>query len=165
MIWKSFTLVSVSLFLTCGKAHAQEKCQRLNLVLLIDNDVPTPSDISDCAFLIKDSVGRIKDSIPFKYEVGGAIMSDSNYNNLFNNAGKYSISIKFTYFEFGAGANRTHYYKKEHFSRWLNDWYIILKIYNYSNKESRRKYVIQKDGYVMQINSPGGSLITPIWKK
>src|ERR1700722_2018126 len=136
MIWKSFTLVSVSLFLTCGKAHAQEKCQRLNLVLLIDNDVPTPSDISDCAFLIKDSVGRIKDS----------------------------ISIKFTYFEFGAGANRTHYYKKEHFSRWLNDWYIILKIYNYSNKESRRKYVIQKDGYVMQINSPGGSLITPIWK-
>jgi hypothetical protein len=148
-----FIIFSSSLF-------AQEQSKRLNFILLIDNEIPVAS-VYDGFFLIKDSAG-IKDKIPFDYQVGGLVMSSSNYRKLFLQYSGSEIDINFKYRKLDSNSDEAHEYKKKIPEGWMNEMYIIFKVYNYYNKESRKKYFLKKDDYGIEISVPGAGSVIPI---
>lgn len=137
----------------------QDQNKRLNFILLIDNEIPKTS-IYDSFFKIKDSTGVIKDQIAVDYQVGGLIIPGSYYKKLFLQNSKSKIVIQFKYKIFLPDSAQVNQYEYEMPANWFNEKYIILKVYNYSNKESRRKYYFNKKSYRIIIQTPlGGNVI------
>ena len=143
---------------------AQEQSKRLTFILFIDSQLPT-TGITDGMFLLKDSSGVIKDKMPFDYHVGGLVMAASDYEKLFKSTSEYRIFVKFKYAEFRP-ENIQNTYEKEIPKGWLNDEYIILKVYNYANKANRAEYVFKpREEYLIQIKIPASSTILITHKK
>jgi len=127
--------------------------------LLIDNEIPKTS-IYDGFFFIKNSAGAIKDSIAFDYQVGALIMTDLNHKKLFSQDQKSKIIIKFKYKRFFPDSAEVSQYEYTIPLNWINEKYIIIKVYNRYNNESRRKYYFNKDRYRIIIETPlGGNVI------
>jgi len=153
-------------------AFAQERTKRLPFILLIDNEIPDPSIING-VFIIKDNTGTVKDSIKFKYEIGGLDMDQSAYNKFFNVKQSYNIFVKFN--EQSAKLDTTYVYQKqipnkyinsEYPNGYINKRYFAIKIFNKFNVESRSKYYFKmNESYVVQIIIPGFSTILPTLKK
>lgn len=139
---------------------SQESNKRINFVLLIDNDVPVPSKISKCYFSNKDTIGNIKDSIPFAYEVGGLLLSSDNYKKLITYPHQSNLYINFIYID----NNQFYKYQKRISAEWINELYLILKIHNYSLRESKKQYTRNGDGFGTQIIFPGGGAVFPMEK-
>ena len=152
------------LLLVCRCVLGQDQNRRLNFVFVIDNEVPDIAVISNGFFLAKDSSGNLKDSIPFKYEVGDLMMSSDDYRKLFLDTYTAKLFMNFAWLEYMKGDTEIHYYEREIPRGWINKLYMILYIYNYSNKESRTKYAIDKGGYNIRIMIPGMSMVVPVWK-
>jgi len=142
---------------------AQDGTMRMNFVLEIDNEIPVAT-IYDGVFLIKDSAGNIKDKIPFDYEVGGLSMSSSNYHKLFFQYLKDEVTINFSYRNLDTNSSEAYKYEKEIPKGWLNETYMIFKVYNYYNRESRKKYFLKKGGYGVEIRVPGAGSVIPTRK-
>jgi hypothetical protein len=151
-----FVIYSMSIF-------GQEKSKRLNFILLIDNEVPVAT-VYNGVFIITDSSRILKDTLSFDYEVGSIKMSSSNYNKLFFRNPQTKIEIKFKYESYQSHFTDVYEYKTEIPSEWINEMYIILKVYNYFNKESRRKYFLKKGGYGIEIRVPGAGSVIPLRK-
>ena len=162
------------LFFGCFSAiaFAQEKTKRLPFVLLIDNEVPDPSIIKGI-FLIKDSIGMIKDSIKFDYQIGGLDLESSAYNKFFKVNQTYNIFVRFKEKDFKL--NTTYIYQEQIPNKYINDEYpngfineryFIVKIFNKFNGDSRAKYYFKKnENYIVQIEIPGFSSLLPTLKK
>jgi hypothetical protein len=149
-------LLSLLLILYSLNVFSQNK--RLNFIILIDNEIPK-TNIVEGRFIVKDSMGTRKDSINFKYQVGGLIIDSSDYKKLLPQNLKSKVVIKFDYSTLPDLA--VNEYKYEIPSEWLNEVYMIVRVYNYSNEESRRKYYFRKkNGYKIIFESPlGGNAI------
>jgi hypothetical protein len=159
---KAAFFIFLTLFSSALLGQGQDK--RLTFILTIDDELPV-TDITDGVFLLKDSTGTIKDKISFDYHVGGLGISAVDYKTLFASNPEYSIFIKFKHTVFRP--NYTEYiYEKEIPRKWLNEEYIILKIYNASNKVSRAKYFFKHgQKYLIRIKIPGSSTILITRKK
>jgi hypothetical protein len=138
--------------------YGQTKNERLTLILFIDNKLPV-TDVTDGEILLKDSSGIKKDEIKFDFHVGGLLMSSPDYEKLLNINRGSRIIIKFKYKVFYPKFGEFSY-EIEIPEGWINKEYIILKIYNESNKINREKYFF-KNGqkYLVQIIIPGSSSI------
>ncbi|MHA4807471.1 hypothetical protein ACX0G9_05175 [Flavitalea flava] len=154
------------LFITLSgnKGFAQEMDKRLNFVVLIDNEVPTPSYILNGVFLIKDSTGKEVEKIPFHYQVGFLEMTTMGYNKFFNPGYKNNIYLKFQFYEMRP-KDITHDYEYEIPNDMINHLYYILKVYNYSNKQSRKKYLLKKRIYGIELTTPGMVTVIPRKRK
>ena len=141
----------------------QEQSKRLTFILSIDDQLPV-TDITDGTFLIMDSVGTIKEKIPFNYHVGGLGLSLSDYKKLFASNSDSRILIRFKHVQFRP-TYVEYSYEKEIPKGWLNEEYMVLKVYNKSVKSNRAKY-FYKPGqrYIIQVKIPGSSTI-PITRK
>lgn len=149
----SFILVLYGLSL-----FAQEADKRLTFILLIDNEVAA-NDISDGMFLLQDSTGVVRDKLPFTYHVGSLSMSLADYNKLFGSNKGYKVVLTFIHTEFRPRYSQ-HTYEKLIPSEWLNEQYIILKVYNRSLSANRSKYVFGKgQQYLIQVKVPGSGSI------
>jgi hypothetical protein len=138
--------------------YGQIKNERLTFILFIDNKLPV-TDVTDGEILIKDSSGIKMDEIPFDFHVGGLLMSSLDYKKLFNINPKLRIFIKFKYKVFYPKYDE-FLYESEIPVGWLNKEYIILKVYNKSDKINREKYVFGNgEKYLVQIMIPGSSSI------
>lgn len=151
-------LLCLILILSNLYLFGQEKSKRLTFILSIDGELPV-SDIKDGFFMSGDSLGCIKDTIPFEYHVGYLSMSPANYKKFFSLNPSSRVFINFLHLLF----RPQHFekiYRKEIPREWLNEEYIILKVYNVSNKESRAKYYFKpEEQSLIQIIIPGNSTI------
>ena len=154
----------LTLLIFSNALFGQEQEKRLNFALLIDNDIPIY--ISQCYFLIHDSTGKVKDTIPFSYGIGRFILTTDNYQKLFSHSATDQIYIDFQYNQ------HSHKYGSNHFSYnqklpggSINKWYTILKIHNYSLKEGRENYTDDGDGFAVQILFPGGGFVSGVLQK
>ncbi len=166
-----FTLTGL-LFLATA-LFGQTETRSLPFILQVDDDFPDPSTIHG-VFRIMDSTKNVKDSINFDYHIGRLVMSAADYERFVNfnqrdrlwlRIGKlgddsytrnwYEISIP------------TEYINEEYPKGFINEEYIIVKIFNKSkNKECNKKYVFPNGkNYVSQIIIRGMSTIIPVWKK
>jgi hypothetical protein len=154
-----------ALFVSRG-VFGQDQEKRLNLVLLIDNDIPTPDVISKAFFLIQDSAGNVRDTLPFLYGVGGLVLTEENYNKLFRFSPGSQIYINFHYYQWNKHEGSQDFnYKQKLSARCINEWYTILKIHNYSLRESRKEYTSNGDGFAVQISYPGGGIVSGVLPK
>lgn len=156
---KIFFLIVGIAITTISNAIGQKR--EIPFVLLIDNNVPV-STISDSYFLIKFNDDKKEIKIPFYYYVGAIIFDDQYYDLLLNNYSN-KLSIHFKYFDF-VSHNKISY-AKSIAGGTFSTKYMILSIFNYFNKESRKKYVIPKDGYVARIQGPSISEVLSQWKR
>jgi hypothetical protein len=152
-------LILNSIVLSSG-GFAQAPSKQLPFILLIDNDIPV-NNIYDGFFSAVDSEGIIKYRIPFEYRVGSLVISSSDYTRLFSIDAKSNVLIDFKYTKVGRDSSEGYEYKKEIPAKWLNEKYMIFKIYNYTNKESRAKYVLRKGKYGIEISVPGAGSVIP----
>lgn len=146
-----------------SKAFGQEQSQRLNFILLIDKEIPIAT-IFDGYFLFKTQQNNIEDTIPFNYQVGGLMLTSSNYKKLFIQDSTAEIIIKFKYKRLFSSFVEIHDYEKRIPSTWINELYIILNIYNYYNATSRKKYYMRKGEYLIQLQVPGKQNVLPFRK-
>jgi hypothetical protein len=140
--------------------HAQEPVKQMPFILLIDNDIPV-NNIYDGFFSIIDSGGVVKDRIPFDYRVGNLLISPSDYTKLFSLSTKGKVSINFKYSKIGPNSSEVYKYKKEIPAEWLNEKYMIFKVYNFDNKDSRGKYALKRDQYGIEVSVPGAGSVIP----
>jgi hypothetical protein len=144
----------------------------LPFVLLIDNEVPVNSDTHG-VFMIKDSLGIVKDSVIFGYDVGVLTMTKAEYKKLF--AIKFPNKLSLKIYHLSLHADRTYVYEKripikyfnwEYPHGYLNKEYFIVKIFNKFDADSRAKYYFKSDqDYIMLITIPGMGDIIPFMKK
>ena len=154
------------------RVSGQEKTEHLPFILLIDNEVPDPSIIHGI-FLIKDSLGVVKDSVDFDYQVAELKMTRADYNRFFKIKQVYRIFIKFAQINLEAGTPDIYekqipnkYLNGEYPNGFINKLYFIVKIFNKSNADSRSKYYFKKDeNYIAQVIIPGFSTLLSILKK
>ena len=162
-----FTILS---FITVS---AQNKAGKvLPFVLLIDNEVPVSSDTHG-VFLIKDSIGTVKDSVMFKYDVGILSMTKTEYQKLFATRSPNKLSLKI--YHLSLNADTTYVYEKripikyinwEYPHGYLNNEYFIVKIFNKFDSDSRAKYYFKAgEDYIMLITIPGMGDVIPRLKK
>jgi hypothetical protein len=143
-----------------SSGFAQVPNKQLPFILLIDNDIPV-NNIYDGFFSAVDSGVIIKNRIPFEYRVGSLLISPSDYTRLFSIGAKSNVLIDFKYTKIGHDSSEGYEYKKEIPAKWLNERYMIFKIYNYANKESRAKYVLRKGQYGIEMSVPGAGSVIP----
>ena len=144
----------------------------LPFVLLIDNEVPTYSDTHG-VFLIKDSVGVVKDSVTFKYDVGVLLMTDGEYNKLFAVRPPNKLSLKIYHISLHVDTTYVYeksipidYFNAEYPHGYMNKEYFIVKIFNKFDADARSKYYFKKgEAYLMQITIPGMGDVIPHLKK
>lgn len=156
-------LLFIILFSSALNTLGQEQKKRINFILLIDNDIPK-TNVYEGYVLIKDSLDTLKDKFSFDYQVGGLLLSNSNYRDLFSKYSRCKIIISFKYEQLHLNESKVFEYEKEIPAGWLNEVYIIFKIYNYSNLESRKKYFLKKNSYAIEINVPGAGSSIPLRK-
>lgn len=164
LLFASLSFIAVS---------GQEKeSKSLPFVLLIDNEVPTHSDTWGI-FLIKDSVGTVKDSIMFDYEVGRLSMTKAEYNKLFKVKPVYNIFLRISHLS--THVDTTYVYEKKIWNKYwnweyphgyMNEDYFIVKIFNKFDADSRAKYYFKPgQDYIVLITVGGMGDIIPLLKK
>lgn len=154
---RSIRIILVSSFfgLIIGSSYGQ--CTHLNFILFVDNELAT--GYYDGLFKIKDdSLGTVTDSIHFHYEVGNLILTPNDLKRL-------NILKPDTKIEFSVNYRQTCPYEDlvytiETTKHYLFQRYVIMKIYNYYKKLNQKDF-IQKTGYGIEINIPGGGIILP----
>lgn len=146
--------------LLCFTLSAQQSFKRLNFILLIDNDV-AKSNVNNGCFIIKDSTGRNIDSIHFEYQVGALVIKNQDYDKFRSINLKSQVFIVFSYRDYILDHDKLFNYKCKIAPDWLNDIYIILRIYNYSNIYSRKRYEIAKHSYRFIVEVPGHENVIP----
>ena len=151
MSWK--ILIPILAFLTSHKTSVLMQNDQLPFILLIDNTIPA-TNILNSYFSIYDNSGSPEDSIPFEYHVGYIEFNSIDYQNLIHKYVDARIFINFKYEKFGSNAYFTKNYKEELPKGGLNEQYMVIKIYNYIDTESRKKFSLKKNGYVFIIQSP-----------
>jgi hypothetical protein len=138
----------------------QQINNRLNFILLVDNDV-VRSNVNAGYFLINNSTGKSIDTVRFEYQVGALIIKKHDYSRLHSIDSNSQVFICFNYWNYMFDHDKIFTYKCKITPEWLNEDYIILKIYNYANKYSRKKYEIKKNSYRFIIEVPGHENVIP----
>lgn len=159
---KCYRLILIILFIfkTQISFCQMHEYERLNFILLIDEEIPVAT-ISDGYFVLKNEFST--DTFSFQYRVGRIIMKSENLNKLFIADKKTTIEMFFSYLNYiKPGITSLHQYNIKLLRQNINKEYMILNIYNYYNKYSRRKYSIKKGGYVYLRKNPGYSEILPL---
>ncbi|MFI5161852.1 MAG: hypothetical protein ACHQHN_11280 [Sphingobacteriales bacterium] len=144
----------------------------LPFVLLIDNEIPEPS-VTEGIFLIKDSVGTLKDSVMFDYRPGVLSITTADYKRLFKVKPVYNIFLRISHK--GPHLDTTYVYLRqidnkywnwEYPHGYMNEYYFIFKVFNKFNPDSRNKYYFKPgQDYITQITIGGMSDVIPVLKK
>ena len=142
---------------------AQLENQRMTFLIVIDNEYPS-SDIISSKFIVEDSTNNIKDQINFEYNVGKLIMSQIDYEKLFKLKPGYKLFIKLV--RRNLDLNTDYTYNAQIPKQFINDIYIIVRIYNRYDKENQVKYYFENEQtYISQIIIPGYRTILTTLKK
>lgn len=143
----------------CTNIYGQTKENKINFIIFIDDELSN-LNISNGHFITIDSTNN-ENKLDFDYIVGDLKVTQEDYNTLYSSE-NYKLYICFKYKEFNP-----EYYEKEYKYQipveWLNDKYMILKIYNSSKKRNKKYYFGDKD-YLVQFSIPGKSSILPLKK-
>jgi len=160
LIFVSLTLVFILTVI------AQEKKTSLPFIIVIDNEFPDGSDIVNSKLLVTDSLGNLQDSINCDYSIGKLLILKSDYQRLFKFKANSATRIYFQFIRRKLDLGTDFIYKSEFLANELNDQYIILRVFNAYNKESREKYYFKKgQSYIYQIITPGFATILHLLKK
>lgn len=152
---KSYLILLLVVLLFGLNSIGQNKEMRLNFILAIDNEIPI-AKIFDGYFLIQNKIHYKQDTLRFQYQVGGLLLSSTDYQNLFLVDSLSTITIKFKYRNFTQNFTHVYNYEKVLRNTWINESYIILNVFNYYDADSRKKYFISKNQYLIQVQVPGG---------
>ncbi|WP_068402791.1 hypothetical protein [Pedobacter cryoconitis] len=159
---KKIILFCGLLMLISFNAHTQQFTKQFNFVLQIDDEIPE-MDIHDGFFIVKDSTGKfIKDQIPFEYHVGRLMLPSEGYNKLYTMLSKHRIFIRFKLRELHPQAFDVQYEGEIPFY-FLNEEYLICRIYNIKSKENRLKYNFRGKKYLFNLIMPGTAMILLTW--
>jgi len=142
------TLNLIVLFLFCVKVQAQDQLRRIDIILMIDGEIPT-SNISEGYFIIQDSIGKEVSRVPFDYKVGRVEINDIDYGKISSSKGKSSLGIQFKFTSAKSPYNKCLYKS----NIWLNKDYMIMEIYNKSKKKNYEKFDFGKKEYLVQIKT------------
>jgi hypothetical protein len=161
---KLFILIGVTLSLTF-KSFGQAGEKHIPLIILVDGDIPSVG-ISKGAFLIENTDGRVRDSIPFTYRVNSATITDRQSTEVHSLTPKDMLVIKFRYnraYSHVGAEEESYDYETKIDAKYINDAYLILKVYNYANPANTRFYT-SKQGYGIEVSSPNGGTLLPLRK-
>lgn len=153
---KRVQLLILFIILLTYKTFGQDPCDRLRFVLLIDGEVPV-ANIYESWIELKDGASLRK--IPFNYEVGSLFFPGNGYKELKALSPEAEIVIRFKYHQFEPKSAEL-LYKKSLKAGWLNQQYMIFKVYNFSNKANNRAFNERK-GYGIEISTASFSTVLP----
>jgi hypothetical protein len=140
----------------CHVCFAQTPCRKLTFILLIDNEVPTAS-ISEVEVLSSDSLNGKKFFL--KYKVGNLFVDEKTIDELLKLNVQSDLVLNFNFRSYYP-LNSEKKYVCVIPQGWLNEEYVILKIYNKENKISKKKYSFKyNQTYITQILIPGKGTI------
>jgi len=137
-------------------AFCSNQSTHLNYTIFIDGEFV--EDRCQGAFIIKDSLESLSDSIPFQYEAGDLVLTTQEYQKL-NNL-KSDTKVKFLFISRHSRFCQDMTYTKEAIKFWFIQRYIILRIYNFKNKLNQKDF-LERSGYGIEITIPGYGIILP----
>lgn len=146
------------IFLTMKIFSQNNNNNYLKCIILIDGQVPE-TGVYDCFFELKNDEGNILKKIPFAYNIGQFNFVENEYKELINLDSKAIVLLKFKYRQVGPEFIE-RIYEKELKGAWLNQSYLILKIYNYDNKFNKLQFN-KKIGYGIEISTATFSTVLP----
>ena len=126
-----------------GKSAKKDK--ELNFILFIDDDLvhPNKGSITECFFLHKE------DTINIKLFPGKIVLNEKLFNNYDDSS---NIIFNFSYKDICPNSKK-YSYQINLKVRYLISEYLILKLYNFSEKENQKKFR-PKLGYGYDLISP-----------
>lgn len=144
---------NVTAFLLClffSKAICQCEENRINFVLIIDEpDLSITHGFSNSYILLPS-----QDTILVSYYPGELLVSSDAYKRVF----ALPINTEVMFYTKYTVINRKlkqfeHEYKIKLKIGWLQQGYIVLKVYNFANKKNW-KYFYERKGYGVDIETP-----------
>jgi|GEM_PF-2553570 len=132
--------------------RAQFKPQQLIFLVSIDREIS--QDVIEGEFAIKGSNGEQITELPFHVWVGRLEMNNQDYKKLLNIGSQDTLYVRFANNNFQLHTD--YIYQVKIPNGMISNKYLILKIYNQKNEESRKRYVFPNgQEYVIQVVSPG----------
>ena len=134
----------------CNYAHSKE-CSYFNCVIMVDNELVNPSSLTGEYIILKNSLNKTSDTIKFDYNYGTVLFSESDFNKLNHTSENDSLELVFDYLMLRP-VQKKCYYKIRLDSSWLDQSFLIVKIYNYDNVINKKIFP-QKLGYGVEISN------------
>lgn len=144
----------ILVFIAYNYSFGQTKCNYLKFVILVDNNVPTPSYIRDVEIIYEN--GQVKDTINLAYDVGSLSLNDNNNDKFIALDSKKKVLFQFRYME--KGTNKKYHFKYLTDAKLLNYGYMIFKVYNYENKKNWKEFG-RKKGYGIEYQASDRSSV------
>lgn len=144
-------LIFLFYMLTFSSLAAQDHTHNANLIILVDDEVC----IGSIANIEITGEGSKVDA---QYDPGNMIIARSDYEKLTGNKSNYSLS--FDYYQYKGKKQKLYNYELPFSVDWLDQAYVVLRIYNLDKKKYRKLYepLDQSKNYTFEYDYPGGSM-------
>lgn len=150
--------LAILIFINISKTFSQEK--HINFILIVDEvDFAKTKFFSDACFLVKDSNKRVVDTLFFEYKTGELILSSGVYEKLFSFPLGNEVDFCIRYTKMCKNLEKISFdYKIPLKIGWLKQPYIMLKVYNFSNKIHWKNFY-EREGYGIDIKMPAVTIL------
>jgi hypothetical protein len=157
-------IVLISVF-AIEPVSAQNKQSELPLIIVIDNEFPIASIVSE-RFFVADSIKNVIDSMNCDYDVGRLKFEKLDFKRLFK-ARATSGNIFYLNFTWrNLKQEEELNYKIYFFPYEINEKYMIIKIFNADKEENQAKFIFKdRQKYVYDVISPGFMRFLPYRRK
>lgn len=124
----------------------------LDVIIIIDEKLDLL--YTNPKILIEETSGAAY-KINSNYHPGNLSIDASDFSKMVSDSVK-SMSLEFTYYDHGNKKQEVYSYKIELKKSWLNDAYIILKVYNLNKKKYKKVFEPIEVGknYTFELDSP-----------
>lgn len=152
-IWRNPVKIFSAVFiLSFGFSFAQDFTQRVNMIVVIDNNVVVGGIMSPQLV-----VARMK--LPVRYEPGNLSFVMSELQKKAFNTDSSKVYFDFYYNEFIKRKEYSHHYKIVLEKKWLDLSFLVLRIYNMNKKWNRKTYnSLDGESYTYEMDTPFGSV-------
>lgn len=136
----------------------QENRKSLNFIITIDKEVVTT--LANPSIVVKRDNKTLR-KIDVCYYPGNLSMEYKDYNMIFSEQAP-SLYLLFNYYQYSSNAHQEVYnYEIEIGKNWLEESFVILKMYNLNKKEYRKRlYPLSKDkNYTFDLETSSGQAI------
>ena len=126
---------------------------------MIDEKLINGPALSNNYILLKSNTNTAIDTVKFEYKYGTLLFSENDFKKLLGKPKYDSVYMTFTYLQFRP-KQKTYAYNIQIDPLFLQQTYLIIKIYNYDNAINKGIFP-EKEGYGVEISNAAYSLTIP----
>jgi hypothetical protein len=144
-------------FLIAKDSYSQEGSMRnLNFIVMIDGKIPFQGDLG--INLDIENANR-SDTVTVQYIPGNIALNDANLKEVQQDDVKSAVLL-INYVKACSGKMETYRYQIQFRKSWINQSFVILRIYNLDKKENRKIFFpLKGEEYTYEVDVPDGSLM------